>query len=107
MGAALVLAQVLRGPQRHCVASSRGFAGLSNEKTPDGEGWGFFWWDARESNTAPIDYESTALTKHELASRNFCYSAVTWRLRLGGHYLRKVLILLSLIPCFNILNDVA
>ena len=28
-----------------------------------------FWWDVCESNTAPIDYESTALTKHELTSR--------------------------------------
>ena len=25
-----------------------------------------FWWASRESNTAPTDYESAALTKHEL-----------------------------------------
>ena len=24
------------------------------------------WWASRESNTAPTDYESAALTKHEL-----------------------------------------
>ena len=28
------------------------------------------WWASRESNTAPTDYESAALTKHELEARN-------------------------------------
>ena len=28
-----------------------------------------FWWASRESNTAPTDYESAALTKHELEAR--------------------------------------
>ena len=27
------------------------------------------WWAPRESNTAPTDYESAALTKHELGAR--------------------------------------
>ena len=27
------------------------------------------WWASRESNTAPTDYESAALTKHELEAR--------------------------------------
>jgi hypothetical protein len=30
------------------------------------------WWASRESNTAPTDYESAALTKHELEARNRC-----------------------------------
>lgn len=38
-----------------------GFQGL---KTPET----LVWWAVRESNTAPIDYESTALTKHELTA---------------------------------------
>ncbi len=29
----------------------------------------FCWWAPRESNSAPMDYESTALTKHELEAR--------------------------------------
>ena len=29
------------------------------------------WWASRESNTAPTDYESAALTKHELEAQ-FC-----------------------------------
>ena len=28
-----------------------------------------FWWASRESNTAPTDYESAALTKHELEAQ--------------------------------------
>jgi hypothetical protein len=32
------------------------------------------WWAPRESNTAPTDYESAALTKHELGARKSCYS---------------------------------
>jgi hypothetical protein len=28
------------------------------------------WWPPCESNTAPTDYESAALTKHELGGRN-------------------------------------
>jgi hypothetical protein len=28
------------------------------------------WWASRESNTAPTDYESAALTKHELEAQN-------------------------------------
>jgi hypothetical protein len=28
------------------------------------------WWASRESNTAPTDYESAALTRHELEARN-------------------------------------
>lgn len=31
------------------------------------------WWAPRESNTAPTDYESAALTKHELGAQ---YEAV-------------------------------
>ena len=27
------------------------------------------WWAPRESNTAPTDYESAALTKHELGAQ--------------------------------------
>ena len=27
------------------------------------------WWASRESNTAPTDYESAALTKHELEAQ--------------------------------------
>ena len=30
-----------------------------------------YWWASRESNTAPTDYESAALTKHELEARYF------------------------------------
>ena len=30
------------------------------------------WWAPRESNTAPTDYESAALTKHELGAQNCC-----------------------------------
>ncbi len=29
------------------------------------------WWPPCESNTAPTDYESAALTKHELGGQNF------------------------------------
>ena len=32
----------------------------------------FFWWASLESNKAPTDYESAALTKHELEARNCC-----------------------------------
>ena len=30
-----------------------------------------YWWASRESNTAPTDYESAALTKHELEAQFF------------------------------------
>ena len=30
----------------------------------------FNWWASRESNTAPTDYESAALTKHELEAQS-------------------------------------
>ena len=37
------------------------------EKSPKPAWLGaFYWWASRESNTAPTDYESAALTKHEL-----------------------------------------
>ncbi len=29
----------------------------------------WYWWPPRESNTAPTDYESAALTKHELGGQ--------------------------------------
>jgi hypothetical protein len=29
------------------------------------------WWASRESNTAPTDYESAALTRHELEAQFF------------------------------------
>ena len=31
--------------------------------------WRFNWWPLCESNTVPTDYESAALTKHELRGR--------------------------------------
>ena len=36
-----------------------------------------FWWASRESNTAPTDYESAALTKHELEA----LKSVRWKWR--------------------------
>jgi hypothetical protein len=35
-----------------------------------------FWWASRESNTAPTDYESAALTKHELEAQFFAQTLV-------------------------------
>jgi hypothetical protein len=35
-----------------------------------------FWWAPRESNTAPTDYESAALTKHELGARIWSFYAL-------------------------------
>ena len=36
----------------------------------------FYWWPLCESNTAPTDYESAALTKHELRGRKQNYSVL-------------------------------
>ncbi|SOY88555.1 protein of unknown function [Cupriavidus taiwanensis] len=36
--------------------------GLRRTVTP----FSLHWWASRESNTAPTDYESAALTRHEL-----------------------------------------
>ena len=49
--------------------------------TPKEVGFFFFWWASRESNTAPTDYESAALTKHELEARNFTKNCQTSNLR--------------------------
>ena len=38
-----------------------------------------YWWASRESNTAPTDYESAALTKHELEARELEQSLITFQ----------------------------
>ncbi len=38
-----------------------------------------YWCPPRESNTAPTDYESAALTKHELEGRIERMPAATWQ----------------------------
>lgn len=44
---------------------------MSDQKKANPKEVGFFvfWWAPRESNSAPTDYESAALTKHELEAR--------------------------------------
>ena len=39
------------------------------------------WWAPRESNTAPTDYESAALTKHELEALKAALVAAVLRAR--------------------------
>ncbi len=46
-----------------------------------------FWWAPRESNTAPTDYESAALTKHELGARFISVTQIqNWILARKFHY---------------------
>ena len=40
-----------------------------------------YWWASRESNTAPTDYESAALTRHELEA--LCYFFTVLLILLG------------------------
>lgn len=40
-----------------------------------------YWWASSESNRAPTDYESAALTKHELEARLTQFSEFSMKLR--------------------------
>jgi hypothetical protein len=51
------------------VFDTRGCALLEMKKPQPRAAGAVLWWAPRESNSAPTDYESAALTKHELEAR--------------------------------------